>query len=266
MPVLRQVDAWLHQSVESAVTQTVPCEVLVVAAPGIGRSNLDLLSRLVSRYPALRVVRQPGKGFAAALNLGIRTASSARVGFLLSDDWLEPEAVKETLGSPADIVSTGQTVYAADGRTSIDRASRIPTREEYDRLPGLESKADYLSHFFLFRRGMLLQVGGLDETLGDSPGVDDYDLIWTLLEHGATVGLIERSLYNYRDHDGERLTLRKSGGMMATLVRILDKHHVKGPARGRVLARHSKWFGKPISAVLREDQRQRKLRTLGVDV
>jgi len=33
-------------------------------------------------------------------------------------------------------------------------------------------------------------------------------MIWVLLEHGATVAIVEQQLYNYRDHHGDRLSLR----------------------------------------------------------
>jgi len=121
--------------------------------------------------------------------------------------------------------------------------------EGFLRRPTLERRAAYLQHFFLFSRAALAAVGGLDETLGDAPGIDDYDLVWTLLERGATVGIVGRSLYNYRDHAGERLTLRDPAQLVRTLERILDKHGVGGDERQRLIAQHARWFGQPIHAV-----------------
>ena len=152
-----------------------------------------------------------GGGFAGAINCGIRRASTDRIGFLLSDDWLESRAVELCLAHDTDIVSTGHTEYLADGVTKLPDVSRPRRKGVFDRLYTLEEKARYLKHFFLFRKAKLLEVGGLDESLGDLPGIDDYDLIWTLLEHDAGVAIVETSLYNYRDHDGERLTLRDAG-------------------------------------------------------
>src|SRR5207245_9343409 len=69
-------------------------------------------------------------------------------------------------------------------------------------------------------------VGWLDETLGDAPGIDDFDLLWTMLDAGAGVGLPGRSVYAYRDHGGMRLTTRGVPELEATFGRILDKHGV----------------------------------------
>lgn len=94
------------------------------------------------------------------------------------------------------IVCTGLNTYLADGITLVSQACYTPTIEEFDAAPDLERKASYLKHFFLFKKTALDAVGGLDETLGDSPGIDDYDLIWTLLEHDASVGIVGDRLYN----------------------------------------------------------------------
>jgi glycosyltransferase involved in cell wall biosynthesis len=249
VPLLRQDDRWLAQAVESALRQTVPVEVVVVTAPATPAANHAVLRALARRHPHLVVRQQRRPGFPAAINDGIDAARAPRVGLLLSDDWLEPTAVEETARLDADIASAGITTLAADGVTRLDRPQDVVTLEGFLSRPTLERRAAYLQHFLLFSRARLVAVGGLDETLGDAPGIDDYDLVWTLLERGATVGIVGRSLYNYRDHVGERLTLRDPSQLLRTLERILDKHGVGGAERQALIARHARWFGRPIHAV-----------------
>jgi GTPase SAR1 family protein len=102
-----------------------------------------------------------------------------------------------------------------------------------------------------------MEVGGLDESLGDFPGIDDFDLIWTLLERGASVAIVEASLYNYRDHHRERLTLRDADQAVRTMGRILDKHGLAGDEKQRVLALHAPWYGRPVHVVHAEMARER---------
>lgn len=246
VPVLRQVDAWLEQAVRSALDQTVPCEVVVVTAPATPSSNRAVLTRLRPGAPDRLVVCEAAPGFAAALNLGFRTARAERVGLLLSDDWLAPTAVDAGLDVDADVVSSWMQSYAADGVTEFEPLRKQIRGDRFAALPTLEAKADYLSHFFLLRRARVLAVGGADETLGDTPGIDDYDLIWVLLEHGASVAIVERFLYRRRDHAGERLTTRPPAEIRATLGRILDKHGITGAEHERLLARKARWFGQPV--------------------
>jgi glycosyltransferase involved in cell wall biosynthesis len=243
VPLLAQRDAWLRQCLLSALHQSVPTEVIVVTSPRTTASNSRVLADLERRYHNLRVLLEPPRsGFAGAINAGTRSASTGRVGLLLSDDWLDATAVEECLQLSTDIVSTGAKIYAADG---ITRLAELPMiMSQFEAQPTLEAKADYLRHFFLFVRARLVEVGGVDETIGLT-GPDDYDLVWTLLEHGATASVTERPLYNYRDHLEGRLTLRARSEQVLDLGKILDKHGVHGEERTRVTERHSAWYGVP---------------------
>jgi glycosyltransferase involved in cell wall biosynthesis len=249
LPLLSQEDAWLERAVRSALDQTAPCEVVVVTAPATPRSNRVVLARLAGEAGDRLVVLEALPGLARQLNCGFRAARAPRVGLLHSDDWLEPAAVEACLEPSADIVSTWKRSYAADGATEFQQLRRQPGLARFEALPTLEARADYLTHFFLLRRTRVLGVGGADETLGDTPGIDDYDLIWVLLEQGASVAIVERFCYNRRDHAGERLTTRPPAEMLATLGRILDKHGVSGPERERLLAAKARWFGRPAHVV-----------------
>ena len=262
VPVLDQRLDWLSRCVHSALEQSVPTDVHVVFADRTPAEKVEWLHALAREHPRLHPALRPRPGIAAAINTGIAASATERVGLLLSDDWLEPTAVAECLAVDADIVSTGMTTYAADGRTCLEDVSRTPSQAEFERRSTLESKASYLEHFFLFRRAALLAVGGVDETVGLT-GCDDYDLIWSLLERGATVAVLPQRLYNYRDHDEMRLTLRARAAQCEDLARILDKHGVRGAERARIIADHANWFGEPVHVVAR---RRAMLRRLGPDL
>jgi glycosyltransferase involved in cell wall biosynthesis len=253
VPLLRQIDDWLARSLRSALSQTVPCEVIVVTSAQTPGSNLALVDALARRSGGcLHVAREEGRGFPGAVNTGFGLASAPRVGLLLSDDWLEPTALEEALRVPADIVSTGLRHFRADGETCLEHFDRTLSRDAYAARRTHEARARYLTHLFLLDRSRVLAVGGLDESLGDAPGIDDYDLIWTLLEAGCSVGLVERPLYNYRVHEGERLTLRDPAALAAVLRRILAKHGVMGAEQDRLLRHQARWLGRSEEAVYAE--------------
>jgi GT2 family glycosyltransferase len=253
MPLLSQVDEWLEKAVVSALLQSVRCEVIVVTSPRTPASNREILARLSNQFPQLRVLeREPHMRFAAAWNMGVRAARASRVGILLTDDWLASRAVETCLQHDADIVSTNRTFYHADGIRVMREVRAWACQEDYERLKTNAERATLLGHFFVFRKEPLLASGGVDETIGDSPGVDDFDLIWCLLDRGATVAVVEEELYNYRDHDGVRLTTRTREEMFVTFNRILDKHGVFGAERKEMLDAHSEWFGKSIWSVYQE--------------
>ena len=250
IPLLRQVDPWLQQSVYSALAQGVPTEVIVVRSRDTPASNLDTLTKLQQRSSKLVVLLEDKPGsFPAAINMAIRHASAERVGMLLSDDWLEEFAVAECLSKCSDIVSTGHIVHFADGRIN-ESACLLRSMAKLQSLATLEEKASYLGHFFLFCKKLVLDIGGLDENIGNFPGIDDFDLIWTLLEHDASVSIIEHCSYHYRDHEGDRLTLSDPAKMTENLKKILRKHGVPAEQVPNIVQRHARWYGRPIYSVM----------------
>jgi glycosyltransferase involved in cell wall biosynthesis len=249
IPLLNQRDSWLRQCVLSALRQTVAADVVVVCSPRTRTANLRTLRALQEQSHHLRTCIQEGDGFAAAINQGFCNAECERIGLLLSDDWLRPDAVEKCLACEGDIVSTGLTCFAGNGVNEFESFSSDPRCSVYHNLATLEERAYYLTHFFLFRVAKIGEAGGLDESTGDAPGIDDYDFIWTLLEHGATVSIIEERLYCYRDHQGQRLTLRDPAEQVCNLVRILAKHGIRPEEQEEIVRRHSVWFGKPLHRV-----------------
>jgi GT2 family glycosyltransferase len=250
VPLRRQVDEWLDESVRSALLQSAPTEVIVIRAETTPASNLRILDSLRRHFVNLVVLeRDEPESFPGAINKGIRAASSERVGLLLSDDWLDEHAVAECLRRDADIVCTGSVVYFPDGSIN-ECACRRPSLPEFNSIATLEERASYLGHFFMFRRQAVLDAGGLDESIGNYPGIDDFDLIWTLLERNATVSLVAKGLYHYRDHHGERLTLQDPAIAVENLKKILHKHGINEEQAVDIIKRHARWYGKPMYQVM----------------
>ena len=257
IPLLRQTDAWLEQCVRSAVMQTAPCEVIVVTSRETPASNRAVLSGLAVIHANLRVLfRDLPRGFPQTLNFGMRAATSSRIGILLSDDWMEPGCVAACLEHDSDIVSASHQTYLADGVTPLAGAARKLRTAEFLLRPTLQEKAAYLTHFLLFQKSALERSGYVDESIGDYPGIDDYHLLWTMLEQGASVAIVEECLYNYRDHDGERLTLADPEQAVRNLEKILHKHSVAEPEFSRLIEGHRRWYGKPLYEVLQQGSRE----------
>lgn len=253
IPLLNQVDAWLEQCVRSALEQTVKAEVIVVISPLTCDSNLAVLQNIGVEQKSLKIItRPPGSQFAGAINAGFAAADCERVGLLLSDDWLEEDALEACLARSEDLVATGRIAYDADGHTKL--WENLPKVSRYATLADDESRASYIGHFMVFRRERFQAVGGVDPDIGLT-GADDYDLPWCLIEAGATVGLVERGLYNYRDHEQQRLTLRNRESQVHDLVRLLAKHGIENERAEELIRGKQKWFGEPVYRVLAQIER-----------
>jgi hypothetical protein len=248
VPLKDQRPGWLAHSLTSALEQTVAGEIIVVHATQTPASTREAMRAHDPEGSRLRLLPERRPGFAAALNTGIQAARAPRIGFLFSDDWLDRRTLEICLPLAADIVSTGQVIHfeADDGGEARPPVRQWVERRDYQDKPTLERRAGVLDHFLLLDRRAVIAAGGIDETVG-ATGPDDFDLIWTLLERGASVALVEEALYHYRDHGDPRLSTAGIATQEVALRRILAKHGVFGADAEESLRTHACWFGVRIA-------------------
>lgn len=89
----RNAAAFLAGALDSIEAQTrAPSEVLVV-----DDDSCDGTTTLARRRPGVRVIAGPGRGAAAAINLGVRAATGALIAFLSADDRWTPDKLEGQL-------------------------------------------------------------------------------------------------------------------------------------------------------------------------
>jgi glycosyltransferase involved in cell wall biosynthesis len=121
---------FIGRTVESVLAQGYPnLEHIVVD----GMSG-DETPEILSRYPHLRVIREPDSGQADAINKGFRCATGEIYGFLNSDDTLEPGALQRV----------AQEIDPAAGRHVV--MGRCRFIDENDRFIGVEHPSAFQSH------------------------------------------------------------------------------------------------------------------------
>src|SRR5258708_2359171 len=81
---------FISRTIESVRAQNYP-NVEHIIVDGLSTDNT---ADVLTRYPHLRVIREPDRGQADAINKGFRKASGTILGFLNSDDVLLPGALQ----------------------------------------------------------------------------------------------------------------------------------------------------------------------------
>ncbi len=81
---------YIKRCLDSILAQTIPGLEIVAVDDGSTDRTGEFLDRYASRHPALRVVRQDNAGVAAARNAGLLHARGKYIGFVDSDDYIEP--------------------------------------------------------------------------------------------------------------------------------------------------------------------------------
>lgn len=172
---------FLAEAIESALAQTVPCEVIVV-----DDGSTDGSAKVAARYP-VKLVRQKNKGLPAARNAGIVKATGTHVLPLDADDTLHPDCVEKMLTANVGMIVRG--LWNWNGR-----AQRLPP----DVSLGAWMDSNRTACTTLFPRAAWAKVGGFDEAMRD--GYEDWDFWVRLVAAGYGVATIDEQLFDYRYH------------------------------------------------------------------
>ena len=96
--------------------------------------STDATVGVLARYPHLKVIREPDRGQADAINKGFRIASGQIFGFVNSDDLLEPGAITAVVDA----------IDPAAGRHVV--IGRCRFIDEHDQFLGVEHPSAFESH------------------------------------------------------------------------------------------------------------------------
>lgn len=135
-------------------------------------------------------------GIAGNTNGALELATGDYVALLDHDDFLAPQAlfrVVELLQGTdkIDVFYTDEDFVSGDGKTHIFPILKPDYSEE------LLCSHNYITHFFVAKRALLLEAGGFCSELD---GSQDYDIIFKCVERANVVKHIPEVLYHWRMH------------------------------------------------------------------
>jgi glycosyltransferase involved in cell wall biosynthesis len=189
---------YLGKAIESALSQTVECEVIVV----IDGSEDNALEVAQSYEPQVKVIQQVNKGLASARNTGIMNSTGEFIFPLDADDFLVENAI-EILLSVAD--ATGADVIAPSlqefgvGHALVMLGSSL-TEKDF-------KQGNRVGYFSLIRKECLLEVGGYSPRM--DKGWEDYHLWFDLLHRGKQFVTVAYPLVFYRTKENSMWTESK---------------------------------------------------------
>ena len=133
------------------------------------------------------------QGIAQATNAALQTAAGEFIALLDHDDELSPDALYENVlllqhNPEADVI------YSDEDKIDVEGHYCEPFFKP-DWSPELLLSYMYTSHFSLYRRELLNQIGGFRPGF---EGAQDYDLMLRVVEHSDRIFHIPRVLYHWR--------------------------------------------------------------------
>lgn len=156
----------------SVLAQTRPAQEILLVDDG---SHDGTVGAVLTRYPGVRLLRQPNRGVSAARNLGIEAARGDWIALLDSDDRWQPNKLDRQVaalaGQPERRVCHTDEIWIRDGRrVNPGRRHDKPDGWVFERCLPLCALSP---SSMLIHRSVFDAVGLFDETL---PVCEDYDL------------------------------------------------------------------------------------------
>ena len=170
----------------------------------------------------IRFVPVENRGIAGNTNAALAVSRGDYVVLLDHDDLLSPDALFE-LAQGINEDETADVLYTDEDMVSADGAFLHNPNFKPDYSPDLLRSCNYITHLYVVRRDLALEVGGFSE---DCDGSQDYDFTLKTTERARKVRHIPKVLYHWRVHGGS--VAADSGNKTYaydSAVRALERHY-----------------------------------------
>lgn len=181
---------YLAEAIESALAQTIQCEIIVVD-DGSTDGSLQIATNYAESTD-IKLIRQVNKGLASARNTGILNSTGDFILPLDADDILMVNAAERLLDLAEDNPSAD--VFAPSFQTIGLVQEHVtlmpnPTIDDF-------RTANRIGYFSMIRKSALLEVGGYSPKMVE--GYEDYHLWFNLLTRGKKIVTTPEILVLYR--------------------------------------------------------------------
>ncbi|MBV9010105.1 MAG: glycosyltransferase [Verrucomicrobia bacterium] len=211
---------------------------VIIVDDGSNDDSLARARRIQTRFPhAVRVVHKHfNTGLADARNIGIEFARAPYIFILDADNLVTPRAL-------ALLLKTMQTEDYAAAFSLLCRF-REPARtgigllSYYDWDPEILVQSPYIDAMAMFRRDVLLGLGGYDGTLSEIGwfGWEDYDMWLRFAQDDLPVAFVPNVLCLYRHHEASMI--KTTNLFWPELIELFRKRYAalvsRYPARERL--------------------------------
>ena len=229
-------EAHLRRALDSIVAEADPGVEVVAIDDGSSDGTCDIL-RSYQGALNLSVDRRHVGNWVSNTNLALGRATGELACFLHQDDWWLPGRLKAIRDQFAKTPSAGLVLHACrfadlEGRPSGAWTCPLPPHRPLP--PALTSERLLVQNFVgipgaVFRRGLAIACGGLDESLWYTA---DWDF-WLKLAAAADTVYLPRPLAVFRIHSASQTATRSRSldEFRQQMSTVHDRHGSRWPAR-----------------------------------
>lgn len=188
---------YVEQAVQSAISQDITVEIIVVDDGSTEVSTLEVLERI--RKAGILVYRQSNRGLPGARNSGIRLARAKYIVCLDADDIIGEQYCSTCLEA---LKSTADIGFAYTITRVFGQKNKLWSNLSFSKLHLLVD--NYFPYSAMFRRELWEDIGGFDENMRF--GYEDWDFWLSAIERGWRGFHIPKELFWYRKHGKSMLS------------------------------------------------------------
>nr|WP_294667114.1 glycosyltransferase [uncultured Blautia sp.] len=242
VPIYRTPEVFLRQLLDSVTQQTYSNWELCIADGSMSSSYTyiqDIIHEYQVNYPNIRYKLLPdNKGISGNTNAALALSSGDYISLLDHDDILAPDALFEVVKA-INISSDIDVIYTDEDKVNLDLTAFYDPNFKPDFDLDYLRSCNYITHFYIVKRELALQVGGFDL---ECNGSQDYDFILKTSEKARKIYHIPRILYHWRIHPASVAGDPESKSYAYTsAIRALQNHLNRCQESGTVYA--DKQFG-----------------------
>ena len=195
----------VQHAIQSVLTQTYESLEIIVIEDG-SRSGVKEWLQTQGLRQIRHIRHEENQGLPAARNTGLNNSNGKYIAYLDDDDEWKPEKIQkqielaERLNSDYAIIYCGLEVKDESGRVV---ALNMPRLKGTIRDEIVKKGLNTIPSSFLFRKEVLLRIGGFDTDL--YTGID-HDLWMKIAKHGYKTDYVNEPLVIHTQHDGIQMT------------------------------------------------------------
>ena len=229
-------ERYIEQTLQSAMSQTLPVHEIVVVDDGSSDASATLVDRLRERHPQIALWSKENGGAHSAINAGIPHATGDLIAILNSDDIYHPDRLAVILRAfdsapEMDAAVTGLDFIDADGRALrnpwYEDGVAFHRRTQDLALTLVNGNIFMTTSNLVARRSLFDEVGSFSALRY----THDLDFFLRLIAKGKKIRLIDHPLLSYRQHPANTIkesTLKVKAEWAAVVAFFLNQ--LWGPA------------------------------------
>ena len=193
------VAEYLSTCIQSILVQTYSNIELILVDDGSTDGSGEICDEWASRDKRIRVIHQKNRGVSSARNMGLMKSKGTIIGFVDSDDWIEPEMYEKMINAlgDADMIACGYVDYVRGLDKPILKGMQSVGNCSFEKaIIQMYRKDGFFTSIWnkLYKREILYDVK-FDESI--KVGEDELWLI-SVMKNGCNFGFLPEPLYHYR--------------------------------------------------------------------